>query len=258
MADARRSPADVRDRFAPVAANYTASWFHADPERLEEILVLCQPRPVDVVLDVATGTGNTALALAPYVARVVGLDLTRAMLDKARRLAAERAIDNAGWVIGDACQLPFAAATFDLYAVRAAPHHFHDLAASLREAHRVLKPGARAVFIDCSPPEAARDHLHALEVARDPSHVRTYTLAELTAAIEEAGLVVETAERRELDWEFDGWMRTMAVPAGDADRLAGMVESAGGEARDQLRPERRRGRLWHTYWHALIRARKPR
>ena len=95
-------PEDVRARFAPVAANYAKAAFHTSPERLREVLELAQPKPTDLALDVATGTGNTALALAPFVARVVGLDLTREMLAHASRLTRERSIANAEWVLGDA------------------------------------------------------------------------------------------------------------------------------------------------------------
>jgi ubiquinone/menaquinone biosynthesis C-methylase UbiE len=248
---------DVRARFAPVAARYATSAFHADPTQLDEVVRLAEPGPDEVALDVATGAGNTALALAPHLKVVVGLDLTPEMLAESARLAAERRLDNVAWVRGDACRLPFQDGVFDLYTVRAAPHHFHDLDAAVGEAFRVLRPGGRACFVDCSPPEAARDHLHAVELGRDPSHVRSLTLEEWTARIERAGLVVESARRRELDWDFEAWMRNMAVPAEQVRELGAMLESAAGPAREQLRPERREGRLFHAYWHALIRARRP-
>ncbi len=250
-------PEDVRRSFAPVAANYSRSAFHAAPERLQEVVDLAQLRGSDRVLDVATGTGHTALALAPHVTGVVGLDLTAEMLQQARRVASERGVANVEWVLGDACRLPVADSAFDLYAVRAAPHHFQDVPAALAEAYRVLKPGGRAIFVDCAPPAAARDHLHEVEVARDPSHVRSHTVDEWSALIEEAGLVVERADRRELDWDFEAWMGNMAVPAARVAVLAKTVERASGRAREQLRPERRAGRLFHAYWHALIRARRP-
>jgi SAM-dependent methyltransferase len=158
------------------------------------------------------------------------------------------------WVLADAESLPFADGAFDVYTVRAAPHHFLHLDRALEEATRVLKPGGRAAFIDCSPPSAAREHLHQVEVGRDPSHVRSYTLAEWESSLEAAGLVVEAADRRELDWDFEAWM---AVPGDTVSELAALVGRAQGQARAQLRPEWRDGRLWHSYWHALIRARKP-
>jgi ubiquinone/menaquinone biosynthesis C-methylase UbiE len=249
--------ADVRDSFSRVAANYTRSTFHVSSERLQEVLDLAQPRAGDLALDVATGTGNTAFALAPYVRRVVGLDLTREMLDHARRIAAERNIVNADWVIGDAERLPFRDDTFDLYVVRAAPHHFPNIDAFLREALRVLKPGRDAAFIDCTPPMPARDLLHEVEMRRDPSHIRSLTVDEWVSRLERTGFEVESAMARELDWNYEEWMGNMAVAPELAAELAGMIESAEGQAREQLHPVRREGRLWHAYWHCLIRAHKP-
>jgi ubiquinone/menaquinone biosynthesis C-methylase UbiE len=240
-----------------VAANYARAKFHTSSERLREVLDLAQPKPTDLALDVATGTGNTALALAPFVSRVVGIDLTTEMLDQARRVTGERGVTNAEWVLGDACRLPFADESFDLYTVRAAPHHFHDFGAFLSEALRVLKPGHDAAFVDCAPPAEARDLMHEVEVRRDPSHIRSLTVAEWTARLERAGFAVEAAGSRELDWDYEDWMANMAVPKPLADELAKVVESAQGEARRQLHPERRDGKLWHAYWHCLIRARKP-
>ena len=250
-------PDDVRSSFAPVAANYARAQFHTSSERLREVLELAQPKGTDLALDVATGTGNTALALAPIVRQVVGVDLTREMLDQARRVTAERGVDNAEWVLGDACRLPFADSSFDLYTVRAAPHHFHDFDAFLGEALRVLKPGRNAAFVDCAPPAAARDAMHEVEVRRDPSHVRSLTVPEWTERLEAAGFQVDIAKSRELDWDFEDWMGNMAVPPALAAELASVVEATDGEAREQLHPERRNGKLWHAYWHCLIRASKP-
>ena len=250
-------PDDVRAQFAPVAANYAKAAFHTSPERLREVLELAQPQPTDLALDVATGTGNTALALAPFVRRVVGLDLTREMLAHARRLTGERSLANAEWVLGDASRLPFADASFDLYTVRAAPHHFTDFDGFLSEALRVLKPGGGAAFVDCAPPAAAREILHDVEVRRDPSHVRSLTVSEWTERLGQAGFMVEVATSRELDWDFEDWMGNMAVAPALAADLAQVIEASEGQARGELHPERREGKLWHAYWHCLIRATKP-
>lgn len=248
---------DVRARFGPVAANYARGKFHSSEERLREVLDLARPQPGDLALDVATGTGHVALALAPHVRRVYGLDITREMLDQARRLTAERDIHNAEWILGDVARLPFMDETFDLYTVRAAPHHFPDFDQFLREAYRVLRPGRHAVFVDCAPPEPAREVLHEVELRRDPSHVRSLTVEEWVERLEAAGFEVGAASAREMDWDFEDWMCNMAVAPGLAAELAAMVESAGGEARRQLRPEHRDGHLWHAYWHCLISAHRP-
>ncbi|TMB76631.1 MAG: hypothetical protein E6J46_11135 [Chloroflexi bacterium] len=55
---------DVRDSFSRVAANYSKSTFHTSSVRLQEVLDLARPKGGDLALDVATGTGNTAFALA--------------------------------------------------------------------------------------------------------------------------------------------------------------------------------------------------
>jgi len=248
---------DVRSRFAPVAANYARAKFHSSAEGLREVLDLARPQKGDLALDVATGAGHVALALAPHVRRVYGLDMTREMLDQARRLTSERGVTNADWVLGDAEHLPFADETFDLYTVRAAPHHFRDLDAFLREALRVLRPERHAVFVDCTPPMPARDVLHEVEKRRDPSHVRSLTVEEWVGRLEAAGFEVESATPRELDWDFEDWMRNMEVPAPLVAELAQLVEASEGAARRQLHPERRDGRLFHAYWHCLIRAAKP-
>jgi len=248
---------DVRDSFRNVAANYSRSTFHTSSIRLQEVVDLAQPQKGDLVLDVATGTGNTAFALAPHVRRVIGLDLTREMLVEGRKMAAEKKILNVDWVIGHAERLPFQDETFDLYTVRAAPHHFEDVDAFMSEAFRVLKPGRDAAFVDCAPPLPARDVLHEVEVRRDPSHILSLTVEEWVAKLERAGFEVETAQARELDWSYEDWMGNMSIGPELSAELAKVIEAAEGEARAQLHPERRDGKLWHAYWHALIRAHKP-
>lgn len=249
--------ADVRDRFSRVAVNYTRASFHTSAERLQEVLELTRPLRGDLALDVATGTGNTAFALAPHVRRVVGLDVTRAMVDQGRRVAAERGIANVDWVLGDAERLPFPDDVFDVYVVRAAPHHFSDVDAFMREALRVLKPGRDAAFIDCAPPTPARELLHDIEVRRDPSHVLSLTIDEWVRKLTRAGFRVERADVRELDWDYAEWMQTQAVPEPVAAELSDVIERSEGEAREQLHPVRRDGKLFHAYWHCLIRAQKP-
>src|SRR5207245_7147164 len=186
-------PDDPRASFGPVAANYSRAKFHTSSDRLQEVIDLVRPLRGDLAADVATGTGSAAVAPAALVRRVVGLDLTREMLDVARRITSERKIENVDWVIGDACVLPFPDETFDVYVVRAAPHHFSDIDAFLSEAYRVLRPGRDAAFIDCAPPTPARDVIHDVEIRRDQSHVMSLPVAGWRGRVESAGLGGEVA-----------------------------------------------------------------
>ena len=80
----------ARQVFARRAAFYATSAAHTDKAVLDRVVELAQPWPGAVVLDVATGTGHTAFALAPQVRRVVGTDVTPEMLEQGRMLKAER------------------------------------------------------------------------------------------------------------------------------------------------------------------------
>jgi hypothetical protein len=87
--------------------------------------------------------------------------------------------------------------------------------------------------------------------------VLSLTVEEWVIKLEQAGFEVEIAQTRELDWNYEEWMGNMAVGPELSAQLAELIESAAGEAHTQFHPERREGKLWHAYWHALLRAHKP-
>ncbi|MFZ1629538.1 MAG: class I SAM-dependent methyltransferase, partial [Anaerolineae bacterium] len=103
----------VRQQFGASAAGYATSKVHAQGASLGRLIELVQPQPHWEVLDVATGAGHTALALAPHVQHVVGSDLTPQMISQARALADERGIGNATFELGDVEKLPFRPGSFD-------------------------------------------------------------------------------------------------------------------------------------------------
>ena len=109
---------------------------------------VCLP-PGGRALDVATGTGELALALARRSASlVVGLDFTPAMLVAAREKAAARGIDAVRFVAGDALALPFAADAFDAATIGFGLRNVADLPRALSEIARVLRPGGRMACLE--------------------------------------------------------------------------------------------------------------
>src|SRR5690348_9616327 len=132
-------PEDVlRDRFSRsadlIAARQDAR--AADLER--EIRHFVQPRGDERALDVGTGTGALALALAPHVREVVGVDLVPELLARARERAA--GLEHVRFVEGDATSLPLDSYSFDLAGTLRTLHHVDRPELVLAEITRVTRP----------------------------------------------------------------------------------------------------------------------
>ena len=187
---------EARKVFGQRAARYTTSPAHADPQILARVVALAVPQPDWVVLDIATGTGHTALALAPHVRAVIGIDLTPEMLGESARLQAARGVSNVTYGLADVHHLPFPAETFHLVTCRRAAHHFSHLRRAVSEMHRVLRVGGRLVIDDRSVPEDdfVDACMNRLDRLHDASHVREYRPSEWRHALEGGGFTVETVE----------------------------------------------------------------
>jgi ubiquinone/menaquinone biosynthesis C-methylase UbiE len=182
--------------FGARAAFYTTSPFHTDPQVLARVVELAQPNEDSSALDIATGSGHTAFALAPHVRSVIGIDITPEMLREAEALKAARSIDNVVFRTGDVHRLPFDDGSFDLVTCRRAAHHFSNIGRALAEIRRVLRPGGRVVIDDRSVPENdfADRCMNLLDTYHDESHVREYRPTEWHRMLEDARFAVEVIE----------------------------------------------------------------
>jgi ubiquinone/menaquinone biosynthesis C-methylase UbiE len=165
------------DRFARTADRVAARQDARAAQLAEKVRDFVQPRGDERALDVGTGAGALAFALAPLVREVVGLDPVRALLELAR----ERAWPNTEFVEGDGTALPFADASFDLTGTHRTLHHVPRPERVVAEMERVTRPGGRVLVVDQLAPDdaAAAAKQHEFETARDPSHTRLLTDAEL-------------------------------------------------------------------------------
>lgn len=228
--------AAVQKQFNQVAANYSVSAVHARGEDLAHMLQAVPLRGQEVVLDAGCGTGHTALTFAPHVAQVVALDFTEGMLAQGQLLAAERGLTNIEFRQGDVESLPFAAGEFDLVVSRLSAHHWPHPQTALREFHRVLRPGAYFILSDTvSFADFGMDtYLQAIELLRDPSHVRDHTIDQWLAMCADAGFAAEVIFRWGIWLDFADWVRRMATPARNIAAIQSLFESAPADLRDQL------------------------
>jgi len=196
---------DVRERFASTAervAEHAAR--HVEAVR-EELHTLISFEGSERALDAGTGAGTLALALAPVVSEVVGVDVVPELLDAARRKAPK----NVTFVEGNITSLEFESFSFHVACTRRTLHHVPRPELVVAELVRVTRRGGMVIVEDQIAPV---DPLAALELdrferARDPSHTRTLPDIDLRHLFEANGLVLLKSrvrhERRPLDAYLD-------------------------------------------------------
>lgn len=236
----------VKAFFSQHASAYAASSSHRSGADLELLIRLLDPKPHHLALDVATATGHTAHALAPLVAEVLGVDLTPAMQAQFEQGALERGVNNVRFQVADAEALPFADGSFDIVTSRRAPHHFPHIRQAVAEMARVLKPGGRLGISDMTAPElpAGAELLNALEIARDASHVRAYTLSEWRALAEGAGLRVLHLEVEEEPMPWIRWLYPVAADGPESRQADAILTAAPAEVAELVAKESPDGRMF--------------
>ncbi len=211
-----------------VAAAYASAPLFAAGEDLAALVEAAALTGAERVLDLGTAARHTALALAPGARLTVGADPAGAMLRAARRLAAERGLANLTLVAALADPLPFAEGAFDLVTCRYAAHHFPDLPGALWEIERALAPGGRLLVIDTVAPEdpALDAFINAVELLRDPSHVRDYRLSEWADALARYHFRCDVLARWTLPLDFAAWTARIGAPSEAVARLGALFDAA--------------------------------
>jgi ubiquinone/menaquinone biosynthesis C-methylase UbiE len=191
------------DRFARTAERIAARQDERAAELARQVRTFVRPNGDERALDVGTGAGAFALALAPLVREVVGVDLVPELLALARERAA--GLDNVEFVEADGSALPFPDFSFDLAGTLRTLHHVHRPELFVAELARVTRPRGHVLVVDQLAPA---DPLEALELdrferARDPAHERLLPDGDLRQLFEANRLALlrdrRVSERRFLD-----------------------------------------------------------
>ena len=224
-----RTESENADRFARTAERVAARQDARAAQLAERVRAFARARGDERALDVGTGAGALALALAPLVREVVGLDPVPELLE----LAHARALPNTEFVEGDGTALPFPDGAFDLVGTHRTLHHVEQPELVLAEMARVTRGGGHVLVVDQLAPHdaGAAAALHEFETARDGSHTRLLSDAELRQLFAAHGLSLRDQrledERRDLaayldlaGCEGEGRVRTEELAGADARLLA--------------------------------------
>lgn len=208
----------IRDRFTRTVtpfADYAVSYRAQFADKLARLV---SAKPTDHVVDLACGPGTLALQFARQVRWVCGVDLTPAMLDRARRTAQADELCNLAFSIGDAQSLPIAGGSLDIAVTSYSLHHMSDPARTIGEMARVVKRGGRVGVIDILvPDDPARAAIaNRIEIVRDASHTRSLGRRDFEKMFQAAGLRVLSSEVHELPRMFDHWMHVAGWTRSDA------------------------------------------
>lgn len=204
----------VTSQFGPRAASYVSSAVHASGEDLDQIAVLAAQRKPNRALDLGCGGGHVSFHIAPFAGEVTAYDLSADMLGAVKAEAGKRRLNNIITRRGSVEKIDADDARYDFVASRYSAHHWHNVAAGLAEARRVLAPNGIAIFADAVAPEAPLldTHLQAIELLRDSSHVRDYKPSEWVALLTAAGFKPGAPKLRRIRMEFASWVARMATP----------------------------------------------
>jgi SAM-dependent methyltransferase len=229
MSDATDSHStSIRDEFAHQADAFARSPTMSLAETLDVVVDLAPADPEARWVEIACGPGLIARALAPRVGSVVGLDLTPAMVEKARAEAAAAGVENVSFEVGDATALDVADDSFDGAITRFSLHHIPAPLRVLEEMARVVKPGGWVVVSDFVTDDEgeAQAWQEEIERLRDPSHWALLTPSRIEAAAARAGLVADSSREVPFVIDFDEWLNRGSGGPANAELIERLVAEA--------------------------------
>lgn len=198
----------VQERFTRTADAFVRVAVPQRASDAERIARMAQAQLADTGLDLACGPGTFALALAPRMRRVLGVDLTLAFLRKAQERAKEQRVTNVQFLRGDATALPVRDESIDVASCGYSFHHMREPLRALREMARVLSRGGRLAVVDIYTPDGSDPGaIDRIERARDSSHLHVMTREEFRETVERAGFCIHVMEYLERPRQFSDWMQ---------------------------------------------------
>lgn len=248
---------EILEQFTRQAVPFSTAPGIKDEAALRLIVEFAAAGPDDTVLDVACGGGLVVCAFARVVRHATGIDITPAMLERARALATEQGLANVSWKHGDVLPLPYTDRSFSIVTSRLAFHHFLEPGAVLREMTRVCAPGGTVVVIDSAPAADKASAFNRLEKLRDPSHVPAMPLAELKGLYGHAGLPEPRVTSYRLESDLDSLLARSLPRSEDVPEIRRIFAEAVDDDRPDIHARRDGQRILYGYAVAVLAATRP-
>jgi Methylase involved in ubiquinone/menaquinone biosynthesis len=216
--------------FSSHAEDYRKSKSHRESPDLGILLEMVKPISEDRCLDLATGTGFTAVSLSRLCAEVIAYDGTQEMLDQEKIVANEEGATNVKFVKGNVENLHFEKESFNIVVTRRAAHHFVHKDLFLNEAFRVLKRGGMLGIADFADPETDEaDYFNQLEKLSDDSHVCAEKISVWKMLVHKAGFQdVEVVEIPDV-FTYDRWLNPIKDDSETGIKCRQFIESHSAE-----------------------------
>ncbi len=244
--------------FDSQAPKFEVAPIQSDPAALERLVAAAGLRPASFVLDAGCGPGLVSAAFLQAGHRVLGVDLSREMIERARKRC-EAFGDSARFIQGSAYDASLdSEGPFDAAISRYVVHHVEDPVRFVGRQVALLRPGGILIINDhvTDPDPTIAAHHAALEVARDKTHTRNLTGGEFVDVLARVGLVAVTYAEEPFTLDFDEWF-DRGTPA---QRKSSVRESLlGGPKIRSFRPQLgENGSVRIDCFRAIVRGVKPR
>lgn len=234
----------IIDQFSKQSVPFTKVSGHLDA--IDTLIMMSSVTAIHSVLDVACGPGLVACEFAKVAERVVGLDVTPAMLNVARNRQQELGLNNIEWKIGDALQLPFDEESFDIVVTRYSFHHLLDPSLAIKELMRVCKAGGTVLIADvCMPAEKSANY-DRLELLRDPSHTHALTEVEFDDLFGKSGLQSCRFTKSIVKIDLEEQLKASFPDRGGSEQIRQIITSDIGHDQLGINAYREAGKIYYS------------
>lgn len=235
----------IVDQFSRQAIPFAELNIHMDA--MDLLVEMSGVNGNDTVLDIACGPGLVVCEFAKHASSVTGIDITKAMIGKARDLQNKNKLGNVGLVTGSAYSLPFDDGAFTLVLTRYSFHHFLEPAKALGEMIRVCRPGGLVMVADVCVRDEHSEAYDSMERMRDESHVHALKESEFTLLFGRSGLCYLRRSNYGLDTEVEPLLNASSHTHRDREKILDMIVSDIGINNLGINARHVKGKLMFTF-----------